>query len=338
MFHTSFNRSRWLSASFKESKKSFFGRQQFIVLVYYFSLLVIGLGMNLLALTGPQKSFNFILNSSCIFVVAVFFAVYLGGKLSLSRTLGLMTIASQLATSVEMVHCAFIADEYHLMLIVGNIVLLTANVMVSMIAYLKYNSYILSLIGAGTYTVCILITGNGTLLNFFGLYLAIFIILCVLGNRLVKNVRTLHKENADLKKDEENLFSVLKLEREQMKAYVGLAQEAHGIETTGSLLDMLGEDARKNVIANVRDYLLAQDTEKTEMERLFPELSPSERDICGMILRGKKLGEICFLLGKTETNINSTRAHIRKKLGLAATDNLSNVLQARARKMKKGGR
>lgn len=337
MYHTIFGRLRRFPKSFREKEKSFFGRQQLIVLVYYFALLVIGLGMNLLDLTGPQKSFNFILNCSCIFAVTVLFAVYLAEKLSLSWTLGLMTIASQLSTSVEMIHCAFISDEYHLMLIVGNIVLLTANVMVSMIAYLEYNSYILSLIGAGAYTACILITGNDTLLNFFGLYLAIFVILCVFGNRLVKNVRTLHKENADLKKDEESLFSVLKLEKEQVKAYIGLAQETHGTEETGSLLDMLGEDARRNVIVNVRSYLLVQDTEKAELERLFPELSHSEREVCGMILRGKKLGEICSLLGKTETNINSTRAHIRKKLGLAATDNLSNALHARARRMKKGG-
>lgn len=330
-----FNHSQYIPIPFKEKEKSFFGRQQFIVLVYYFTLLVIGLGMNLLDLTGPQKSFNFILNCSCIFVVTILFAIYLAGKLSLPRTLGLMTIASQLSTSVEMVHCAFIPDEYHLMLIVGNIVLLTANVMVSMIAYLEYTPYILSFIGIGTYTASIFITGDETLLNFFGLYLAIFITLCVLGNRLVKNVRTLHKENADLKKDEESLFNVLKLEKEQVKAYISLAQETHGIETTGSLLDMLGEDAQKNVIANVRNYLLVQDTEKAEMERLFPELSYSEREVCGMILQGKKLREICSLLGKTETNINSTRAHIRKKLGLAATDNLSDALQTRVRKMKK---
>lgn len=329
-----FNHSQYIPIPFKEKEKSFFGRQQFIVLVYYFTLLVIGLGMNLLDLTGPQKSFNFILNCSCIFVVTILFAIYLAGRLSLPRTLGLMTIASQLSTSVEMIHCAFIPDEYHLMLIVGNIALLTANVMVSMIAYLKYNPYILSFIGIGAYTVSIFITGNETLLNFFGVYFAIFVILCVLGNRLAKNVRTLHKENADLKKDEESLFNVLKLEKEQLKAYICLAQETHEIETTGSLLDMLGEDARKKVIANVRNYLLVQDTKKAEMERLFPELSHSEREVCGMILQGKKLGEICSLLGKTETNINSTRAHIRKKLGLTATDNLSNALQARARKMK----
>lgn len=335
MLYSPFHPSKRFPKPFKDREKSFFGRQQFIVLAYYFALLVIGFGMNLLDLTGPQRHFNFILNGSCIFAVAALFAIYLAGRLSLPRTLGLMTIASQLSTSVEMIHCAFIADEYHLMLIVGNIVLLTANVMVSMMAYLKYTPYLLSFMGIGIYTACIFITGNDTLLNFFGLYLAIFITLCVLGNRLVKNVRTLHEENAELKKDEENLFNVLKLEKKQVKAYIGLAREAQENDTTGSLLDMLGEDARKNVTANVRNYMLVQDTEKAEMERLFPELSPSEREVCGMILRGKKLGEICSLLGKTETNINSTRAHIRKKLRLAATDNLSDALQARARQMKK---
>ena len=39
--------------------------------VYYFSLMAIGFGMDLLELTRPQKSFNFMQNDSCILEVTI---------------------------------------------------------------------------------------------------------------------------------------------------------------------------------------------------------------------------------------------------------------------------
>ena len=43
----------------------------------------------------------------------------------------------------------------------------------------------------------------------------------------------------------------------------------------------------------------------------------------------KKLKEICITMGKSETNINSVRSHIRKKLGLSANEVLKDALESR---------
>ena len=47
------------------------------------------------------------------------------------------------------------------------------------------------------------------------------------------------------------------------------------------------------------------------------------------ILLDKKLKEICITMGKSETNINSVRSHIRKKLGLSANEVLKDALESR---------
>lgn len=75
-----------------------------------------------------------------------------------------------------------------------------------------------------------------------------------------------------------------------------------------------------------------QETDIKMLEGIFPELSPSELEICQLILQNKKLSEICNLLGKNESNINSQRAHIRKKLNLQTNDNFKNVLTERLKK------
>ena len=43
-------------------------------------------------------------------------------------------------------------------------------------------------------------------------------------------------------------------------------------------------------------------------------------------MQERKLGEICSILQKNESNITTTRSNIRKKLGLAPGDDLKETL------------
>lgn len=328
---------RLLPLSFLERETSFLGKQQLYVLVYYTAAIVVGLSVNLMGISGPQRDFNLWLNSGYILAAVFFFAGYMYHKFSLSLTLFGLIMVTQVTTSVEMLYCAFTPDKYHIMLIVGNTVLLAVNILFSLIAYLEYTPYMLCGMSMGTYIACVCITDNGILANFLGVFLVIFIVVCILGSRLVRNMRSLDKENISLKKDEAEFFDMLGLEKEQATAYIELAQKKHGFDRTGSLLNMLGEDLQRNVIANVREYLAAEETGILEMETLFPELSASEREVCRLILQDKKLGEICAILDKKENNINSTRVHIRKKLNMQPSDNLRKVLQERVGKIGKVG-
>ena len=176
-----------------------------------------------------------------------------------------------------------------------------------------------------------IITGNDILSNFFGIFLAIFAVSCILGYRLVQNIRSLEKENTSLKKDEEEFFDLLGQKKEQVRAYFELASGRKDLDKTKALLEMAGEGMRHYIIENVKEYLAVRDTGMLEMETLFPELSASEREVCLLILQGKSLNEVCAILGKKEGNITSTRTHIRRKLDMQPTDNLRKVLQERVK-------
>ena len=62
---------------------------------------------------------------------------------------------------------------------------------------------------------------------------------------------------------------------------------------------------RKNVMNNVMQYLQTRELSKQNIERVFPELSASEQEICYLILQNRKLSEICTLLNKSESNITT---------------------------------
>lgn len=309
--------------------QSLLKRQQRIVFALYVSGIVIGLVANLAGLTGPQTQKVLLLNSTFLAVVLALTALCLCRRLSLSRTFCVMAVVSQVFTSNELLICAFHPSDYNLMLIIGNMFLLVANVLMALIAYMKYTSYILAGMSVATYVACMCITGDAILENFCILVVLLFIIVAVLGHLLSSNLRRLNTENETLRKEEEEILSVLRMERDQVKAYVRLAKARHEAMETDRLLSLLGEDAQRNVIRNVREALTARDIDRHPLADALPELSPSELEICRLVILGRPLKEICTILNKAESNITCQRVNIRKKLGLKQGENLNLILKER---------
>ncbi len=97
-------------------------------------------------------------------------------------------------------------------------------------------------------------------------------------------------------------------------------------EKVYSLLSRLSSTHQEELLNNIKDYYHKQYIETINLLSICPSLTPSEVEICKLILIGKSLKEICFTLHKTPSNITSQRTHIRKKLNLAKQDDLRTSL------------
>lgn len=312
-----------------QNETSQLAKQQTITFFLYSFALVTGLLINLCGFSGPQKMLALVLNSVFMGITLLLILAYKTGRISLPHAFCAMTVVAQLFTCNEMILCALSPSEYSLMLIIGNMTLLAVNVMFSLIAYLRHIPYVLGGMSMATYMACMFITGNTALKNFCILYMVLFLIVTVLGNLLVRNIQRLDEENSALKREEEEILRVLKMEKEQVRAYVRLAKQRYGTVETNNLLGMLGDEARNNVIHNVKEAVTAKKMEQYHLSELLPELTPSEIEICRLVILGKTLKEVCEILGKSESNITCQRSNIRKKIGLKPSDNLRQVLTAR---------
>ena len=137
-------------------------------------------------------------------------------------------------------------------------------------------------------------------------------------------------ENKNLKQDEAELLHILRINKQQVKAYIEFSKkEQPDSEDTERFLELIGERSQRNIINTVSSYITEKQTEIDLIAKAFPELSASEHEICRLVLQGKKLGEICEILGKTENNVTAHRGHIRKKLGLTSQENLKKALESR---------
>jgi DNA-binding NarL/FixJ family response regulator len=95
------------------------------------------------------------------------------------------------------------------------------------------------------------------------------------------------------------------------------------------LLGSFSPQARKNITDNIASFMRQQEIDLERIHDAIPELTPSEMEIALLILKERKLKEICQLLGKSESNVTCQRSNIRTKLGLTRGEDLLTALRER---------
>ena len=312
---------RRLEFSLLKRESNYLDRQRQWLLVCFAVMLYLGILSNILGLSGAFDPFFTASNIVFLVVVVSSFAAYLLGKIGVVKGITFLAVATQVFIGMDILYSAFVPTlKDNTMVILINMLILAGNMFFSLAAYQARLTRWLVGIALGVYLVCVIVTGNESLRNYFFMMLGI-----------ARNGEYLVNANKILQREEEELLQVLRINKKQIKAYVALAKERHDVKQTEHLLDLLGEASQKNVIDNVLQYIQTRELSKQNLERVFPELSSSEREICYLILQNKKLSEIGILLNKTESNITTQRGNIRKKLGMNPSDNLQKVLEKRIR-------
>lgn len=305
------------------------GKQQFTALTIYTLTMIVGMGAMLLGVMGPHGLFPALLNLVYVMGAVAMYLVYICHKASVARAFGTIISLTQIFTSIEMILSASFPSDYALKLIIADVVILAVNILFSLIAYLKYLPPLLAATSIVVIWTCALITDDSSLKNFSVLFTLIFINTAILGIKMINNLNLIKAENDDLKREEQEILSVLRLKRSGVKAFTELAKREHDTKDTAQYLDIMGVVARQNLIDNVKEYMWQKRAEMLDTKHTFPELSPSEQEICNLIVQGKKQSEICIMLNKKESNITAQRTNIRRKLGLKPTDDLKEALQQR---------
>lgn len=278
-----------------------------------------------------------IFNWAVLLVLVIIVAIRLFGKISLKNSFVILQVFMQAEISLEIllhaVDYQLGLDELHpRSWITVGMLLSLLFLMLTVCSYKHKQAFVQATMALGAYIGSVLITDSSFLMFCLPLYIVIFVLMIMLGKLLNNNIHELQIENEMLKKEERVLLKLLPFNKEELLAFTELVSCETMEKKTVKLLDNIGEIARNNLYAVVRDRIKEEDSQKEIVEKVFPELSPSELTICSLILQDKTVGEICALLGKTSGNITSQRVHIRAKLGLEKDDNLKKVLQERMKR------
>lgn len=305
-------------------------RQRLTLLLFcYLPILLMVILANFFGITQKYASFFNYTHTLFLISAAVFLWLYCKGKISIGVCLTAYTIIGQLIISIEMIYCSLHPTHYYILLIMANVVLLTMNMTASIVASMKKNTIILGSITLGVYIACSFIAQDDIMKSFIIIFFIAFTFLSLIGVWMARSVNKIESENEQMKSDELEVLHILRLKRNEVKAFMSLASEKYSHDGTKVLLERLDRKSRHNLLANVEEYIKTRNTDIDIIANVFPEFTPSEREICRLILQGKKLTDICYILSKNESNINSQRANMRMKLGLKTSENLQKALQRR---------
>lgn len=303
-----------------------FARQQLTVLLYSALIVVFTVPLNLFGIAGPSNSVFETVNAVWIVVMLFLIVLFYMRKLTLRSTLTIHFIIAQTCFCIAMLYTGMQPTATSEPEIVADIMLSTAVVSLSMAGFLRSVPYILTVMALTAYTVAAFMLGSESLKSFLPIFAIVLFIECVLGEKLLVRSRSIEEEHNVLKTEETSILNMLGLEKHQA---VALAKFTESELTENSATDfnkILGKAARQKLIAGVAEHIRKERMDDDCLAEVFPELSVSERNICRLILQGRKQGDICAILQTTKGNVTSQRSHIRTKLGVQSKENLKEFL------------
>ena len=309
--------------------------------VFHLSLLMLALcaPIYIFSVPFPNEQFYYINSVLFLFIIMCTLA-YFKKRVNLTTTFSIILIAIHIEIFIEIIYCSICSGyeySYQRALIMSNITISLLFTMLSICAYMSNISILLSSLTIASYTICTLITDGPFLYRYLPLVIIIYTMIPLLGRSIHSNISNLLKSSSLLKssnllkEEEEMLLKRLQMKKEELFAFAELLSENNPEEKTSSLLNIIGEQSKENLFTALAAYQKKEKSKLDTIRRIYPNLSPSELNICRLILQDKTVSQICELLHRSSGNITSQRANIRAKLGLKKSDNLKEALQERMR-------
>jgi DNA-binding CsgD family transcriptional regulator len=310
-------------------------RQKLFVL-FLFALIMEGGTIHGIRMYGAR---DYVFLTILLSVYALFVAIppilYLRRRLKLSAALSLLLYGSQTVLSIQMIYLIlgvhphtietpYATSSYFLPLFL--------NVTLGIVAFQKWEPFVLSLLSIFITLFCFFVNPDAISFKEVVPTCYIFLILGVLGFFTNKSTLRVDKENQELKENERRLYDLFKVKKDQIAIYMKLAEEEASEHDAENLFEMFDDKARHNILLNAKKYEYHRDITTKALNHCLPELTPAETEVARLILMDKKLSEIMGILGKSESNVTTTRTNIRRKLKLQKNDDLLMALKERMEK------
>ncbi len=321
--------TRWVSRRLPKEEGVLDNRRKCLG-AWYVAILTLGILTELLELSGAFDIFFKCSNATMLVLMYVWVTLYCTRRISVINLVSLLSVTTQVFIALDTIYSVLVPTvQDAVMVTYVNLLILTANIMFCLSTYQSVATQVNVAIALGTTVTCMAIAYDRIISQYIIMVVMVFIFISILGLFISRISSQLQEENAAIKRSEEELMHILMLDKDQMDCIKRLAKKEYTEEEMKTVFEQFSERSQRYILENVTKYINEQTYTKDIIEKAFPELTPSERDIVQLILKGYKLSGICTLLEKSEANINTQRTNIRRKLSLTSSDHLLDALQER---------
>lgn len=317
-----------LDGFFEERTKSKEESQRLLVYLLAIAAGVIGYPLHILGVWGSGDIVLQAISITTEACLIIDFTLYYKKEVSLFHAFaayGFMMLALQSAKILYISHMAFGGGTY---LILFNFFICLLVIFLMVMGYMHVIPFYLTGICFLT-SIAANIIRPGAIQNQFVLFFIFICILeCALGMVSWRNLHDVEKENKDLHEEETGILSAFNMSRDELMAYIAMSKKKDQTEKdVNDFFDNLDERTEHNIVKAVKKRETMVRMKNADVSNAFPMLSPTECDVCRLVMGGKTMKEIARLTGKTVNNVGAVRIHIRKKLNLTSDQNLRQYLE-----------
>lgn len=290
------------------------------------SVVVLGVPMHFIGMIGRCDTILYTISAMSWAATLTILIMYLTQRMRLTVAISSFGILTQLAESARIVYVAMERPDGFEETIVFNQVISLALIIYMVMAAVRHMPTILAIMSIATITSAYLYTDGEINRQIVVIFVIVEIFTCILGEMIRRGIKSMQRENADYHSTLNRVLSTFHMTKTELLAYIQLGRGEQSDKDITDFFNRLDERTEANLIRAVEQRVAQRKMQHADISAVLPTLTPTEQEVCRLIIGGKTIIEIASILHKNANNVSSVRIHIRKKLGLATGKDLREAL------------
>lgn len=290
------------------------------------SVVILGVPMHFIGMIGRCDTILYTISAMSWAATLTILIMYLTQRMRLTVAISSFGILTQLAESARIVYVAMERPDGFEETIVFNQVISLALIIYMVMAAVRHMPTILAIMSIATITSAYLYTDGEINRQIVVIFVIVEIFTCILGEMIRRGIRSMQRENADYHSTLNRVLSTFHMTKTELLAYIQLGRGEQSDKDITDFFNHLDERTEANLIRAVEQRVAQRKMQHADISAILPTLTPTEQEVCRLIIGGKTIIEIASILHKNANNVSSVRIHIRKKLGLATGKDLREAL------------
>lgn len=304
--------------------------QQRLCLIIFLTLcltvIVAGVPMHIMGIVGRSSGILYAISALMWLMTVVLFVLYMTRRMSLKIAISTFGLLTQLTGSARIVYMAIERPEGFDQTILFNQIISLALIIYLVMAVVRHIPTIIATISIVTIVFAYLYTDGGFNKQIVVIFVLVEMFTCVLGEMIRRGIRSMQCENADYHTTINRVLATFHMTKTELLAYIQLGRGEQSDKDITDFFNRLDERTEANLIRAVEQRMAQRKMQHADISAVLPTLTPTEQEVCRLIIGGKTIIEIASILHKNANNVSSVRIHIRKKLGLATGKDLREAL------------
>lgn len=295
-------------------------------MVLCLSVVILGVPMHMAGLIGRGDTTLYAISAVTWVATAAILALFIMKRMRLNVAISTFGIMTQLAESTRIVYAAVVQPEGFADTILFNQIISLALIIYLVMATVRHTPTATAAISIATLLFAFIHTNGGINPQTVAIFVIVEVFTCVLGELIRQGIRNMQRENDDYHTTISQLLASFNMTKTELLAYLQMGRGGMDSKSINEFFNHLDNRTEANLIWSVEQRIAHRHMQLADIATVLPTLSPTEQEVCRLIIGGKSIVEIADIMNKNTNNISTVRIHIRKKLKLTKGEDLRQAL------------